>query len=325
MGRTNQLRHRCETIVRTETAHVAGAATAMSYKEAGIDEYTYLATLDLKTSEICRSLDQKTFPLSEKQEGVNYPPMHPNCRSTTYFSITKNSHSMRAARDPITGKSVEVPEDWDYERWYEERVVKGNTKTYHSDDDWQETVYGKKSGKGKNDIFEELFKDSTGTTKVKNRKNRDIINKEKATDLFDHPDNVSDKHITAIGIAEELDKTEIGRETADYFTKTGIKPRLVYEKQRHDNRGEQQGDRITIFMGNISNARVAAQTVIHEATHHKYGIGHSQWAEAVCMAKEKMHIVNRMKLTEELRYIVKLARTAYPEYEWKKGGYGHRK
>ena len=44
------------------------------------------------------------------------------------------------------------------------------------------------------------------------------------------------------------------------------------------------------------------------------------------MAKEKMHIVNRMKLTEEeLRYIVKLARTAYPEYEWKKGGYVHRK
>ena len=124
MGRTNQLRHRCETLVRTETAHVAGAATAMSYKEAGIDEYTYLATLDLKTSEICRSLDQKTFPLSERQEGVNYPPMHPNCRSTTYFSITKNSHSMRAARDPVTGKSVEVPEDWDYGKWYEERVLK---------------------------------------------------------------------------------------------------------------------------------------------------------------------------------------------------------
>lgn len=79
-------------------------------------------------------------------------------------------------------------------------------------------------------------------------------------------------------------------------------------------------------MSNISNVRVAAQTVIHEATHHKYGIGHSQRTEAVCMAKEKMHIVNRMKLTEEeLRYIVKLARTAYPEYEWKKGGYVHRK
>ena len=103
---------------------MAGEATAMSYVEAGIDEYTYLATLDLKTSEICRRLDGKTFLLSERQEGVNYPPMHPNCRSTTYFSITKNSHSMRAARDPVTGKSVEVPENWDYGKWYEERVLK---------------------------------------------------------------------------------------------------------------------------------------------------------------------------------------------------------
>lgn len=126
MGRTNQLRHRCETIIRTEVAHVAGEATAMSYAEAGIEEYTYLATLDLKTSEICRSLDQKTFPLDEKQEGVNYPPMHPNCRSTTYFSITKDSHSMRAARDPVTGKSVEVPGDWDYARWYQARVATKN-------------------------------------------------------------------------------------------------------------------------------------------------------------------------------------------------------
>ena len=161
MGRTNQLRHRCETIIRTGVAHVAGAATAMSYAEAGIEEYTYLATLDIKTSEICHSLDQKTFPLDEKQEGVNYLPMHPNCRSTTYFSITKNSHSMRAARDPATGKSIEVPENWDYGKWYEERVVKGNAKTYQSDDDWQETVYGKKSGKKKNDIFEEFFKNTT--------------------------------------------------------------------------------------------------------------------------------------------------------------------
>lgn len=31
---------------------------------------------------------------------------------------------MRAARDPIMGKSVEVPENWDYGKWYEERVLK---------------------------------------------------------------------------------------------------------------------------------------------------------------------------------------------------------
>lgn len=124
MGRTNQLRHRAEAIIRTETAYVAGEAAALSYAQAGIDHYTYLATLDGKTSEICRALDQKTFALEDRQVGVNYPPMHTNCRSTTYFSLKPDEHHMRAARDPQTGKTVRAPADWDYATWYENRVQK---------------------------------------------------------------------------------------------------------------------------------------------------------------------------------------------------------
>ena len=75
-------------------------------------------------------------------------------------------------------------------------------------------------------------------------------------------------------------------------------------------------------MDNIKSPRVAAQTVIHEVTHQRFDIGKCQWAEAVCMAKEKMHITGRNTLTvEEKRYIIKLAKEAYPEYNWKKGGY----
>ena len=37
---------------------------------------------------------------------------------------------------------------------------------------------------------------------------------------------------------------------------------------------------------------------------------------------EKMHITNRNYLTaEEKRYIIKLVKEAYPELNWKKGGY----
>lgn len=58
-------------------------------------------------------------------------------------------------------------------------------------------------------------------------------------------------------------------------------------------RGEQRGNSIVIFMKSPSmkNARIAAQTVIHETTHVYCDIGYCQWAEAVCMAKEQMHIV----------------------------------
>ena len=87
-------------------------------------------------------------------------------------------------------------------------------------------------------------------------------------------------------------------------------------------RGTQQGNKITIYLDKIANQRVAAQTVIHEMTHFYYDIGGCQWAEAVCFAKEKMHIEKRNKLTyKELRYIVRLATDNYDELNWKKGGY----
>lgn len=66
---------------------------------------------------------------------------------------------------------------------------------------------------------------------------------------------------------------------------------------------------------------MAAQTVIHETTHLYYGIGQNQWAEAVCFAKEKMFLTGRPLTVAEKRYIIKLAKDNYPEFNWKKGGY----
>jgi SPP1 gp7 family putative phage head morphogenesis protein len=77
-----------ERIVRTESAHIVEQATLEAYTDAGIEKYEYIAVNDERTSDICEDLDGKTFLLSEAQVGVNYPPMHPNCRSTTapFFS-----------------------------------------------------------------------------------------------------------------------------------------------------------------------------------------------------------------------------------------------
>lgn len=67
-------------LARTEFSHIANSATYDSYKESGVvDKYQYLATLDFRTSEICASLDSQIYNLSEKMEGINWPPVHPNC------------------------------------------------------------------------------------------------------------------------------------------------------------------------------------------------------------------------------------------------------
>lgn len=142
-------------------------------------------------------------------------------------------------------------------------------------------------------------------------------------DIFDYPDDVSIYSVTPQMLIDELSKSEVGRETLDYLKQKNIRPQLIYTPQNHTNRGEQQGDVIKIYMANIGNRPlVAAQTVAHEVCHHKYGIGQSQWAETVCMAKEKMLKENRTRLTiAEKRKLIQLAKDNYPEFKWRKGGY----
>jgi SPP1 gp7 family putative phage head morphogenesis protein len=69
------------TLVRTSINQVANTASQQVY-EANQDitkRYRYVATLDTRTSAICRALDGKTF---EYGKGPT-PPQHFNCRSTT--------------------------------------------------------------------------------------------------------------------------------------------------------------------------------------------------------------------------------------------------
>lgn len=78
-------------LIRTESAFIQGDINKSAYMEAaeelGLEYYKYDAFLDSRTSDICRELDGKLFKVSEMQIGVNAPPMHPNCRSTTQLLL----------------------------------------------------------------------------------------------------------------------------------------------------------------------------------------------------------------------------------------------
>ena len=116
---------RAANIIQTEHAYIAGEATFKGYEETGVEKYEYLATLDTRTSQICRDMDGKTFKLSEKVVWINYPPLHCRCRSTTvpYFE-DEESYGKRIARD-YEGKVYYVPEEMAYHDWYD-KYVKGN-------------------------------------------------------------------------------------------------------------------------------------------------------------------------------------------------------
>ncbi|EGQ2696508.1 phage head morphogenesis protein, partial [Staphylococcus pseudintermedius] len=69
----------------TEAARVQTEAQKLHYLETiGKDaEYEFVAKRDEKTSKICRHYDKKVFKVKDMVPGINAPPMHPHCRSTT--------------------------------------------------------------------------------------------------------------------------------------------------------------------------------------------------------------------------------------------------
>lgn len=126
-NRMNTERYKADRLIRTEVNYVAGQARRIAYEDIGAEKYIFIATLDLRTSSVCRSLDKTIHLVSEAEVGVNFPPMHPNCRSvdSAYIEGKDYSKLKRRARDPVTGETFLVPSNMTYTEWYD-KYVKGN-------------------------------------------------------------------------------------------------------------------------------------------------------------------------------------------------------
>lgn len=127
MNRFNAGAFDAKRLVRTEGCFIANEMQMQSYSECGIEKYMYVATLDLRTSTICASLDGKIFNVKDGVPGVNMPPMHPFCRSTTITALNEETlkRMQRRARNPVTGKNEIVPAGMTYKEWYA-KYVEGN-------------------------------------------------------------------------------------------------------------------------------------------------------------------------------------------------------
>ena len=111
-------------LVRTESAFFHNQMELLSYEEADIEKYIFVAVLDKRTSRICREHDNKVYDRDKAVPGVNCPPMHPWCRSTTIAHDDDIDYSKleRRARNPETGKVEYVPADMSYKEWYSKYV-----------------------------------------------------------------------------------------------------------------------------------------------------------------------------------------------------------
>lgn len=113
-------------LVMTEEAFFSSAAQKDCFHELDVEQYRILATLDSHTSDICREMDGKVFPMKEFEPGVTAPPFHVWCRTTTvpHFGDEFDFVGKRAARGE-DGKTCYVPSSMTYQEW-EKAMVNGD-------------------------------------------------------------------------------------------------------------------------------------------------------------------------------------------------------
>jgi SPP1 gp7 family putative phage head morphogenesis protein len=81
---------RAKTIIRTETNRIFNVSRQTAAEKSGLKLMKqWVASIDDRTSPICRALDGKTIPLDKKftYKGQSWdsPPSHPNCRSRLIY------------------------------------------------------------------------------------------------------------------------------------------------------------------------------------------------------------------------------------------------
>lgn len=117
---------KAKRIIHCEAQHFSNEAKFETYEETEVKYYQFISALDKRTTEACQDLDNEVFKLTEKVEGINYPPITTPfhaCRSTTvpYFKDGIEGYGLRSARDK-NGKSILVSDKINYAQWKKQFV-----------------------------------------------------------------------------------------------------------------------------------------------------------------------------------------------------------
>jgi len=127
-GLVSGVKRNVEALVRTSIQHVSNTARGAVWaaNEDIVQGERWISTLDSRTTQVCRSLDQRVFPF-----GVGpRPPIHIGCRSTTIpemkETVTLLGGTVRASRGAAGG--AQVPASQTYYEW-----LKGQPASFQDD------------------------------------------------------------------------------------------------------------------------------------------------------------------------------------------------
>lgn len=98
-------RSNARRLIYTEGTFVMNEASMTAF-EGDYERYKYASLMDSKTSSICRHLNGKVFKIKDREAGINFPPMHPNCRSSYTIVIgDETEKKLEDKKDEALGKN----------------------------------------------------------------------------------------------------------------------------------------------------------------------------------------------------------------------------
>lgn len=183
--RMNVGRYEATRLVRTEMNYVQNQASLDSIKEAEMKYFIFLATLDKKTSTVCRAHDRKVYPVDSATPGTNMPPLHPHCRSTIAGNLTDydTGRGKRMAKNK-DGKRIIIPAAMNYDDYYKVYIEKSMSFSQ-----W-EKAHKKLTVNANKPTLKELIKN----TDIKSCTKDDIINiGRNVCEQFDIKNKIGDK------------------------------------------------------------------------------------------------------------------------------------
>lgn len=183
--RMNVGKYEATRLVRTEMNYVQNQAALDSIKDADMKYYIFLATLDKKTSTVCRAHDRKVYPVDGATPGTNMPPLHPHCRSTIAGNLTDydTGRGKRTAKNK-DGKRIIIPAAMNYDDYYKVYIEKSMSFSQ-----W-EKAHKKLTVNANKPTLKELIKN----TNIKSCTKDDIINiGRNVCEQFDIKNKIGDK------------------------------------------------------------------------------------------------------------------------------------
>ena len=183
--RMNVGKYEATRLVRTEMNYVQNKAALDSIKDSDMKYYIFLATLDKKTSTVCRAHDRKVYPVDSATPDTNMPPLHPHCRSTIAGNLTDydTGRGKRAAKNK-DGKRIIIPAAMNYDDYYKVYIEKSMSFSQ-----W-EKAHKKLTVNANKPTLKELIKN----TDIKSCTKDDIINiGRNVCEQFDIKNKIGDK------------------------------------------------------------------------------------------------------------------------------------